>query len=325
MPKLLPVGKDAQGAARFLLAAVPALGALLAALAITGDLVGRMARDHPWATFAAFGCAALAVFLGAVAAFALRASSAAERRVLYVGLAVLGAGLVLTVYAGVRTWGDRPQPSIAIAPKRASLVTVTVQASGLRASDHLVVEVEQIGRTGEAGLALYDASFGPDSSGDVKQAVDVPLPTGDFDEIGAKAWVGAEPRDCYRAGNSTGCVRIHISRRQEQPQLAVDWETFVRAPRVLIRLKAHNLPQRPAHSMTLRVYGISAGRPLRMLAQWSLAPDVDGSFDRRLSVVVGHAYSDVCVVASSIRRAPACPAPVEDGTVWAQLAVPTTQ
>src|SRR6478672_2028798 len=219
MPRFLPVGKDAQGAARFLLAAVPALGALLTALAITGDLVGRMARDHPWATFAAFGCAALAAFLGAVAAFALRAGSAAERRVLYVGLAVLGAGLIVTVYAGVLTWGDRPQPSIAIAPKRGSLVTVTVAASGLRASNHLVVEVEQIGHTGQPGQALYDASFGPDQGGNVKQAIDVALPAGDFDEIGAKAWVGAEPRDCYRRGNSTGCVRVHISRRQEQPQL----------------------------------------------------------------------------------------------------------
>ena len=60
MPRFLPVGKDAQGAARFLLAALPALGALLTALAITGDLVGRMARNHPWGTFASFGCAALA-------------------------------------------------------------------------------------------------------------------------------------------------------------------------------------------------------------------------------------------------------------------------
>jgi len=265
------------------------------------------------------------VFLGTVAAFALRAGSAAERRVLYVGLTVLGAGLIVTVYAGVLTWGDRPQPSIAIAPKRGSLVTVTVAASGLRASDHLVVEVEQIGHTGQPGQALYDASFGPDQGGDVKQAIDVPLPAGDFDEIGAKAWVGAEPRDCYRRGNSTGCVRVHISRRQEQPQLAVDWETFVRAPRVLIRLKAHNLPTRPARSMTLRVYGIAPGQPLRVLAQWSLAPDVDGSFDRRLSVVVGHSYSDVCVVASSTAREPHCPAPVEEGTVWAQLAVPSTQ
>ena len=86
------MGKDSQGAAKFLLAALPALGALLTALAITGDLVGRMARNHPWATFAAFGCAALAVFLGAVAAFGLRESSDAERRVLYVGLLVLGIG-----------------------------------------------------------------------------------------------------------------------------------------------------------------------------------------------------------------------------------------
>jgi hypothetical protein len=325
MPRFLPVGKDAQGAARFLLAALPALGALLTALAITGDLVGRMARNHPWASFASFGCAALAVFLGAVAAFGLRESSDAERRVLYLGLAVLGCGLVLTVYAGVRTWGDRPQPSITITPKRGSLVTVSVDASGLRSTDHLVVQVEQLGRTETPGQELYGASFGPDASGDVKETVDVPLPTGDFDDIGAKAWVGAEPKDCYRTGNSTGCVRVHVSRPQERPQLAVDWETFVRAPRIVIRLKARNLTQRPSRSMTLRVVGLSPGQPARVLAEWALAPDADGSFDRKLSVVVGHAFSDVCVVASTTTRAPACPAPLEDGTVWMQLAVPPTQ
>jgi hypothetical protein len=325
MPRFLPVGKDAQGAARFLLAALPALGALLTALAITGDLVGRMARNHPWATFASFGCAALAVFLGAVAAFGLRESSDAERRVLYVGLVVLGTGLVMTVYAGVRTWGDRPPPSIAITPKRGSLVTVTVHGSGLRSSDHLVVEVEQLLHGSKPGQELYRASLGPDASGDVEQTVDVPLPAGDFDDVGARAWVGAEPKDCYRNGGSTGCVRVHVSRPQERPQLAVDWETFVRAPRVLIRLKAHNLPQRPSRSMTLRAYGLVPGQPSRVLAEWSLAPDADGSFDRRLSVVVGHAFSDVCIVASTTTREPVCPAPVDDGTVWTQLAVPATQ
>src|SRR5436190_924934 len=266
MPRFLPVGKDAQGAARFLLAALPALGAVLTALAITGDLVGRMARNHPSASFAAFGCAALSVFLGAVAAFALHEGSDTERRVLYAGLVVLGTGLVLTVYAGVRTWGDRPQPSVTVTPKRGSLVTVTVHASGLRSSDHLVLQVEQLGRTGQPGQELFGASFGPDASGDVEQAVDVPLPTGDFDDVGAKAWVGDEPKDCYRKGNSTGCVRVHASRPQERPQLAVDWETFVRAPRVLIRLKARNLPQRPSRSMTLLVYGLAPGVAARVLA-----------------------------------------------------------
>jgi hypothetical protein len=325
MPRFLPVGKDAQGAAKFLLAALPALGALLTALAITGDLVGQMARNHPSATFAAFGCAALAVFLGAVAAFALHEGSDAERRVLYIGLVVLGAGLVLTVYAGVSTWGDRPQPSITITPKRGALVTVTVRATGLRSRDHLVVRVEQLLRSGTPGQELYGASLGPNAAGDVEETVDVALPSGDFDDVGARAWIGDEPKDCYRNETSTGCVRVHVSRTQERPQLAVDWETFVRAPRVLIRLKAHNLPQRPSRSMTLRVYGLAPGQPARALAEWSLAPDADGSFDRRLSVVVGHAFSDVCVVASTTTREPVCPAPVEEGTVWTQLAVPATQ
>ena len=327
------MGKDAQGAARFLLAALPALGALLTALAITGDLVGRMARDHPWAAFGAFGCAALAVFLGALAAFGFRAGSSEERRALYLGLIALGAGLVCAVYAGVRTWGDRPQPSVTLTPKRGSLVGVSVRGTGLRSSDHLVVEVEQLVRaagedgrlTWQPGQPLYGASLGPDGGGNVSQTVDVPLPAGDFDDVGARVWVGREPKDCYADRNTTGCVRVHIPRPPERPQLAVDWETFVRAPRLLIRLKARNLPQRPSRSMALRIYGLAPGQPARVLAEWSLAPDVDGVFDRHLSVVVGHAYTDVCIVASSTTRTPVCPAPVDDGTVWTQLAVPPAQ
>ncbi len=250
MPRFLPVGKDAQGAARFLLAALPALGALLTALAITGDLVGRMARNHPWASFAAFGCAALAVFL-------------------------------VTDGRGRVSW--------------------------------------------KPGQPLYGASLGPDSSGAIEENVDVPLPAGDFDDVGARAWVGDEPRPCYTRGTTTGCVRVHIPRPEERPQLAVLWETYVRAPRVLIRLKARNLPQRPSRSITLRVYGIVAGQPPRSLAEWSLAPDADGVFDHHLSVVVGRAFSDVCIVASISTREPACPPAVENGTVWTRLAVPAPQ
>src|SRR5215470_4632133 len=86
MDRLLPVGKDAKGAAGLLLAALPAIGALLTALAVTGDIVGRMARNHPLATLGAFGCGAVAVFLGAVAAYGLREGSLGERRTLQLGL-----------------------------------------------------------------------------------------------------------------------------------------------------------------------------------------------------------------------------------------------
>lgn len=333
MQKFLPVGKDAKGAARFLLAALPALGALLTGLAVTGDLVGRMARNHPGATFGAFGCAAAAVFLGAVAAFVLPQGSVTERRVLHAGIAVVGAALVFGVYAGVRTWGDRTQPSITVTPKSASLVSVSVRGGGLRSSDHLVVEVEQLLRarndegllTWRRGQPLYAASLGPNSSGEIAQTVDLPLPAGDFDDLGARAWVGAEPKPCYARGNTTGCVRVHVPRPPERPQLAVDWETFVRAPRLLVRLRARNLPQRPSRSMALRVYGLAAGQPARSLAEWSLAPDANGVFDRHLSLVVGRAFSDVCVVASITRREPRCPPAIEDGTVWSQLAVPASQ
>ena len=143
MPRFLPIGKEAKGAAGFLLAALPALGALLTALAISGDLIGRMARNHPLASFGAFGSAALAVFLGAVAAYGLQEGSREERGVVSLGILVLGAALVFGVYAGVETWGDRAQPSITVTPKSGSLVAVSVHGIGLRSSDHIVVEVEQ--------------------------------------------------------------------------------------------------------------------------------------------------------------------------------------
>src|SRR5205809_5065786 len=187
MPRFLPIGKEAKGAAGFLLAALPALGALLTALAISGDLIGRMARNHPLASFGAFGSAALAVFLGAVAAYGLQEGSREERVVVSVGILVLGAALVFGVYAGVATWGDRTQPSITVTPKSGSLVAVSVHGIGLRSSDHIVVEVEQLLRSTDdrgnliwkPGQPLYGASLGPDGDGEIQQTVDLNVPAGD--------------------------------------------------------------------------------------------------------------------------------------------------
>jgi hypothetical protein len=327
MSRFLPVGKGVKGAAGFLLAAIPALGAVLTGLAITGGLVGHMARDHPLASYGAFGLAVLAIFAGAVATFAFRAGSTEEQVAIYAGLGLVVVSLLFGVYAGVQTWGDRAQPSITLTPKAGHTVAVSVRGVGLRSSDHieqLVRAPNDAGRlTWKAGEPLYGASLGPDGDGKIAYSVVIPVPPGDYDDLGARAWVGEEPKACYGRGNTTGCVRIHVPRPQERPQLAVSWETFVRAPRLLIRLTAKNLPQRPARSMTLRAYGITTDHVRRELAEWSLAPSAEGEFDRRLAVVVGHAFADVCVVASTSTREPNCPAPAEDGTVWSQLAVPS--
>ena len=107
MSRFLPVGKGVKGAAGFLLAAIPALGAVLTGLAITGGLVGHMARDHPLASYGAFGLAVLAIFAGGLAAFGLREGSTEEQVAIYAGLGLVVASLLFGVYAGVQTWGDR--------------------------------------------------------------------------------------------------------------------------------------------------------------------------------------------------------------------------
>jgi hypothetical protein len=323
-PRFVHVGKEAKGGAAFLLAALPALGAVLTALAITGDVVGRMARNHPVVSFGAFGSAALAVFLGAVAAFALPPTSRSETRAVHVGVAILGAALLCAVYAGIRTWGDRTQPTIGVKVTRTGSVAVSVFDTGLRSSDHVRVEVARTLGADVAGETLYSASLGPDAAGKVADTIDLALPAGDIDDVVARAWVGEEAMPCLAHESTTGCVRVHVPRRQEWPQLAATWETFVRVPRLVVSVQARNLPAAPMRPMTLLVLGLVSGQPADTLAVWSLAPDGDGAFRRRLAVVVGHGYDDVCVVASTSDRSPACPAPLEAGTVWTELAVPPT-
>jgi hypothetical protein len=305
------------------------MGALLTALTITGDIVGRMARNHPHATLAAFACTVTAVVLGAVASYGLPEGSAVERRLLQAGLVILGLGLMLAVNAAVATWGDRSAPRITFTT-RPGAVVVTVKSDGLRARDLLVFQVEQLVETADARggrvwmpeRTLYRATLGPDDGGTVSHAATVKLPSGELHDLGARAWVGAEPKDCYGEGRSAGCVRLHLGRTVERPQLTVTWETFVRTPRLGVRVRARNLGTAPARAVRLRVFAAAVGQPPQRLAEWSLAPDGDGGFDRRLSVVVGRAYTEVCVVASVSGRDESCPAPRGPETVWARLTVP---
>ena len=59
---------------------------------------------------------------------------------------------------------------------------------------------EPVGRQGEP---LYGASLGPDGVGRrSSETLDVTLPAGDYDDVGAPAWVGDEPKDCYGRGHS---------------------------------------------------------------------------------------------------------------------------
>src|SRR4026208_849274 len=132
MSRFLPVGKGVKGAAGFLVAAIPALGAVLTGLAITGGLVGHMARDHPLATYGAFGLTVLALFAGGLAAVALPGGSASERLGVYVGLAFVGTSLLFGVYAGVQTWGDRAQPSITLTPLPGPRVDGSARGAGRR-------------------------------------------------------------------------------------------------------------------------------------------------------------------------------------------------
>ena len=204
--------------------------------------------------------------------------------------------------------------------------TVTVTASGLRRGDHISVEVEQLlrgsDRSWKPGLPLYGASLGPERRRR-READRRPVRAARRLRRHRRPRLGRRragallrPRARRPAASASTCPRP-----QERPQLSVDWETFVTAPRLLVKLKARNL-QQPARWMALRVYGDERGPAAaharrvgaRAGRRRALRPPRRG---RRRPPL-----SDVCVVASTTTRVPECPPADDDGTVWARLAVP---
>lgn len=322
------VGDSSKPAAAFLLGALTLLGTLLGLLQITNETVVNLARDQGRLTAGAFAFAVAALIAGALGAWVFAAGSTGERRAFSVGIILLGVGLLLGVIGSVRYWGQHSQPSITASPTvDGSAVDVAVRGRGLRSSDHLVVSVEQLLRTRRPGggysyvpgLPLYGASLGPNAAGEVDQKITVKLPPGDFDDLQARVWVGEQPADCYRRGNTTGCVTVHVARRAERPQLRLTWGPKERASRTLrINLSAQNIPGRAIY---LLVTGTaSQGRP-RSLAEWALAPNARGDFQQSLSVLIPKRFLSVCVAASTQAKNPTCSPNRGMGKVWARLAV----
>jgi len=162
MPRFLPVGKEAKGAARFLLAALPALGAVLTALAITGDLVGRMARNHTLASFGAFGFVWAMFFietgvsaLGGFGALAgARFSEAVGATVARFGADVIIAGFV---GAGVTEVVGAVAVIAVVGPDGCVAVIGVIGATGPIPAAGFVGAAAVIATTGPVGVATVGA------------------------------------------------------------------------------------------------------------------------------------------------------------------------
>ena len=315
MPRFLPIGKEAKGAAGFLLAALASIGcpahrtcdqrgphrqngaepSARELRRIRVRRAGRLPRVRSPRT----GCRRART---RSAASSSRASSCSAPRSCSASTPVSRPG------ATGRSRVSRLSRSRARSSRSRSTGSACAPAttSSSRSSSCFRAPASST-RELEAGPRSTPLRSGPTATAS-HHNVNLTLPPGDFDDVGARAWVGDEPSPCYTRGNTTGCVRVHLAAatgaaaalgRRGRPS------SGRRAS--LVRLKARNLPQRPARSMTLAGVrhrrGPAATKPRRVVARSRTRRE----FDRSLAVVVGRAYSDVCVVASISSRDPECP------------------
>jgi hypothetical protein len=309
----------------FLLTALTILGSLLTALGIKNGAVENMARNHQWASGLAFSAALGALLAGAIAGWAT-SDKDTERRWFNRGILLLFVASICAVYGAVANWGDRGQPDVQAAVTTrngAASVTLHATASNLKATDHLTVKVVPVyyrsPTDAPGGRPFYEASMGPNRDGDVDLSATVTLPPGDYDEIGVKAWIGAEPPYCFNGSSTTGCLTERVIRVAERPQLSYSWRWIGRKsePLLVMRLSAHNIE---GHNVYIVARAVVSGKH-RVIGRAVLAPDAEGSFARTVSLPIPSTISQVCVVASTNSAPQGCPSS-KKGAVSLQSRVP---
>jgi hypothetical protein len=143
---------------------------------------------------------------------------------LLTGVLVLATGLIVVAYSAVAHVAGRPgiTATITYDKKLGIVLTGDVTVSDISASKHLEMRVDALTPNATNRLshkAIYAASFGPNSSGDVDHTYQVIIPA-DTDQVLIQAWTGQygycfnseipRKRPSQPIANDLGCLRIRL-------------------------------------------------------------------------------------------------------------------
>jgi hypothetical protein len=305
---------------------------LFLALGIKDDKFDRMLSDHKYLAGAAFALAAIAFGVTVMSFTFPQEQKKKKRRLERAAVFALLASLITGITAAVTLQSDRSPPRISatseIIEDGTTAIKISVAHEKVSAGQHVFILVEHLQRvtkdertTYESVRPLYETSVGA-QDGVVKVSLSVALPPelSDNDYIGVKAWVGANAEDCYATrGFRTACAQLRVSRTPERPQLRVAWKN----PRTLqLAVSGTNIS---GQTVSLAAV-VTKPRPAAEIVSWLLAPSVQGTFSRTLSIRVPSSARTVCVMvstSSSVGRQ--CPPSKDPKTVWQQITRPDPQ
>ena len=219
------------GLTGFLLGAVGLLVALLGALATANGGTGRIELNERTWLLSGTVAVLCAIVFGACAGLLL---GAVARKPVIAGLLIgagalcLVIGLSVVAYAAVTHVAGRPGISASLRSDKdlGLLLDGTVTVSDIPSSEHLEMRVVSISHAAQSAraIAIYGASFGPNSSGDVTHTFEVPVPNR-ASELLVQAWTGS-PGPCLDrtipatptptstdVKHNIGCLRLRLRHR----------------------------------------------------------------------------------------------------------------
>lgn len=224
---------------------------------------------------------------------------------------------------GVSSARESPKPSVTaeITTDRQGRSTLHFEAtdSGVKSSAKVTIKVKSLA-SAEASVKptlLYAASLGPDSSGKVDRKGEVQVPPPPASDVEVQAWTG-KAYSCYQEGTKTGpgCVKVHIPRPVNAPQLTIGWRNRQHSKAGLfIFISAHGVGK---HGLTLRVLDANTFRRL-LIAHWPASSN--GDVTKSVTAVIPRKTKKLCVAASTTRR-PNCSLPPKGEIASVMTGVP---
>lgn len=234
------------------------------------------------------------------------------------------SGAVLAALAvGICSALESPEPGVSaeISTDRhgRSMLRFEVTDSGVKSSAKMTIKVKSLSSGGSPAkpTLLYAASLGPDSAGKIDRKGELQVPPPPASDIEVQAWTG-KAYSCYQEGTKTGpgCVKVHIARRVDSPQLTISWRNKRHSKAGLfIFVSSHGVG---AHGLALRVIDANTFRRL-LIVHWPAGSN--GDVTKAVTAVIPQKTRKLCVAASATRR-PNCSLPPASGTASVMTGVP---
>lgn len=186
LEKVIPVADDAPPSAtatQWLASGLTVITGGAAVFGASTGALGRVIRDHPDYAKTWLGVALLAVAIGVIMPAVV---DIVPDGVIVLGTLLLAASLwaLGTRMADDQSRSARPQVAGALSTTSTEVkLTGSVKASGLRSTDHMLVQADKYTTGKDMLVNLYTAFVGPNADGKVDAAISLSAARGKFDRI----------------------------------------------------------------------------------------------------------------------------------------------